>query len=196
VFGLRLRQTEGFLISLLKLMRLALAVPDHTTLSRRATKRRSPDKRQSERDRLSQNEPVQVLIDSTGLQIYGAGQWLEEKHGTKSRRNWRKLHLALDADSGDIIAHVVTEQDVGDTSQVEPLFDQIKMPIGQFTAHGAYDGNPTYDLVARHSAGAVVVIPPRANSVEPSGTNPSNQRDRHIAAINADRRMKWQVAIG
>lgn len=104
VFGMRLRQTEGLLTSLLKLTGLDLAVPDHTTLSRRASKPRVPDKRPG--DRVLENGPVHVLIDSTGLQLYGAGQWLEEKHGTKSRRGWRKLHLALDADSGDIIAHV------------------------------------------------------------------------------------------
>ncbi|MDR6903765.1 IS5 family transposase, partial [Rhizobium miluonense] len=140
--------------------------------------------------------PVHVLIDSTGLKIYGAGQWLEQKHGAKSRRGWCKLHLALDADSGDIIAHVMTDQDTSDASQVEPLLDQIDAPIRQFTADGAYDGSPTYDGVARHSAHAAVVIPPRANAVERSGADPSSQRDRHIAAININGRMKWQAATG
>jgi Transposase DDE domain len=93
VFGLRLRQTEGLLTSVLKLMELDLAVPDHTTLSRRASKRRSPKRREEDRSCVPENGPVHVLIDSTGLQIYGAGRWLEEKHGAKSRRNWRKLHL-------------------------------------------------------------------------------------------------------
>lgn len=83
---------------------------------------------------------MHVLVDSTGLQVYGAGQWLEEKHGARSRRSWRKLHLTLDADSGEIIAHTLTDQDTGDVSQVEPLLDQIGGPIGQFTADGAYDG--------------------------------------------------------
>ena len=137
---------------------------------------------------------VHVLVDSTGLEVFGAGQWLEEKHGAKSRRRWRKLHLALDADSGEIIAHVMTEQDAGDATQVEALLDQIDDPIGQFTADGAYDGNPTCDSVTKYSAGAVVVIPPRANAVERPDTDLSCQRDRHIAVINADGRMKWQAA--
>ena len=194
VFGLRLRQTEGLLTSVLELMGLDLAAPDHTTLSRRAGLGRSPDRRQGRV--ASGDEPVHVLIDSTGLQIYGAGQWLEEKHGAKSRRSWRKLHLALDADSGDIIAHVMTDQDAGDASQVGPLLDQIETPIGRFTADGAYDGDPTYEAVTQHSAGAAVVIPPRTNAVERPDSDPSRQRDRHIAAINADGRMKWQVATG
>jgi hypothetical protein len=137
---------------------------------------------------------VHVLVDSTGLEVYGAGQWLEEKHGAKYRRSWRKLHLALDAESGEIIAHVMTDQDTGDASQVEPPLDQIDGPIGQFTADGAYDGNPTYGVVAKHSANSAVVIPPRANAVDRSDTEPASQRDRHIVAINTDGRMKWQAA--
>lgn len=96
---------------------------------------------------------------------YEAGQWLEERPGARSRRGWRKLHLALDADSGDIIARVMTNQDAGDACQVEPPLDQIDRPIGQFTADGAYDGNPTYDAVTNHSPDAAVIIPPRANAV-------------------------------
>ena len=195
VFGLRLRQTEGLLASVLGLMELDLAVPDHTTLSRRARTGRSSERRQG-RSISAEGGPVHVLLDSTGLEIYGAGQWLEEKHGARSRRSWRKLHLALDADSGEIIAHTLTDQDTGDASQVEPLLDQIDSPIGQFTADGAYDGKPTYDAVTNHSAGAAVVIPPRSNAVERQDTEPSNQRDCHRAAIATDGRMKWQAATG
>ena len=173
-----------------------LAIETALTLGRRASKRRLPNKRQDDRDRIPEKGAVHVLVDSTGLQIYGAGQWLEEKHGTKLRRNWRKLHLALDADSGEIIAHVMTDQDAGDASQVEAMLDQIDDPIGQFTGDGAYDGNPTYGAVTKHSAGAAVVIPPRANAVERPDADPSSQRDRHIAASNTDGRLKWQAATG
>lgn len=192
VFGLRLRQTEGLLASVLQLMGLDLAVPDHTTLSRRASTSRLSDRRQG--CRFPGDGPIHVLIDSTGLEIYGAGQWLEEKHGARSRRRWRKLHLALDADSGEIIARVMTDQDTGDASQVEPLLDQIDGEIGQFTADGAYDGEPTYKAVTNHSGSATIVIPPRANAIERADTEPLSQRDRHIAAINTDGRMKWQAA--
>jgi hypothetical protein len=192
VFGLRLRQAEGLLESVLQLMGLALAVPDHTTLSRRARTWQSPNE---SRDRPGLPAgPLHILVDSTGLQVHGAGQWLEEKHGARSRRGWRKLHLALDADSGEIIAHILTDQDTGDVSQVAPLLDQIDSPIGQFTADGAYDGKPTYDAVIDHSAAAAIVIPPRVNAVEPIGDRPPGQRDQHIAAISRNGRMKWQVS--
>ncbi|CAK11555.1 putative transposase-like protein (plasmid) [Rhizobium johnstonii 3841] len=87
---------------------------------------------------------MHALVDSTGLQVYGAGQWLEEKHGARSRRGWRKLHLALEADSGEIVAHTLTDQDAGDVSQVAPLLDQIGGPIGQFTADGVNRPKPAH----------------------------------------------------
>jgi hypothetical protein len=194
VFGLRLRQTEGLLGSVLQLMDLDLAVPDHTTLSRRARTWQSPNRRRQ--PPVPSDGPVHVLVDSAGLKVYGTGQWLEEKHGAKSRRGWRKLHLAADADSGEIIALTMTDQDTGDTSQVEPLLGQINGPIGQFTADGAYDGKPTYDAIINHSTDAYIVIPPRANAVEPADDKPSGQRDLHIAAIKRDGRMKWQATTG
>ena len=112
VFGLHLRQTEGLLASVLNLMGLDLAVPDHTTLSRRARTWRSMNRPNGRS--IAKAGPVHVLIDSTGLEVYGAGQWQAEKHGAKSRRRWCKLHLALDADTGEIIAQTMTGQDAGD----------------------------------------------------------------------------------
>jgi hypothetical protein len=140
--------------------------------------------------------PLHVLIDSTELKVYGAGQWLEDKHGARTRRTWRKLHLALDADSGEIIAQCLTDQDTDDHSQVGPLLDRIDAEIDQFTADGAYDGDPTYRCVLKHSAVARIVIPPRITAVESDDTGPSEQRDDHIRAIANDGRLKWQVATG
>lgn len=145
---------------------------------------------------IAKTGPVHILIDSTGLEVYGAGQWLAEKHGAKSRRRWRKLHLALDADTGEIIAQNMTDRNAGDASQVEPLLNEIDRPISQFTADGAYDGEPTYDAIGRHSADAVVVIPPRSNAIDSLQTGIASQPDRHIEAIKAHGRMKWQTTTG
>lgn len=136
------------------------------------------------------------FLNAKPHKVYGAGQWLEEKHGAKSRRGWRKLHLAVDADSGKIIAHSLTDQEAGDTSQLKLLLDQIDDEIGQFTADGAYNGYPTYDAVLRHSAGAKVVIPPRSNAVEQPGAQACCQRDDHIASAQIDGRLKWQASTG
>ena len=86
----------------------------------------------------------------------------------------------------------MTDQDVGDASQVKALLDQIDVPIGRFTADGAYDGQPTYDTVTRHSAGAAVC----ANVVGSYDVDPASQRNQHIRAINASGRIKWQAATG
>jgi IS5 family transposase len=194
VFGLRLRQSEGLLSSVLDMIGLDLPVPDHTTLSRRA-RTWKPQARSNDRQHVADG-PIHVLVDSTGLKVYGAGQWLEEKHGVKSRRGWRKLHLAVDADSGEIIAHSLTDQETGDVSQVEPLLDQIDDEIDQFTADGAYDGTPTYDEVLRHSAGARIVNPSRSNAIKRPKAQASCQRDDHIASMQTDGRLKWQIGTG
>ncbi len=152
-FKLALRQTEGLMMSVLTLMGLTLSAPDHSTVSRRAV---ALPVIQPAHVPLG---PLHVLIDSTGVQVYGAGQWLEAKHGAKSRRTWRKLHLAVDAASGVIVAQTLTDQDADDPSQVGPLLDQIGDPIVQVTADGAYDGAPTYQTAAVHGDEIEVVIP-------------------------------------
>jgi len=189
-FKMRLRQTEGLIASVITLMGLTISAPDHTTVSRRAVTlpvippARMPD------------GPLHVLIDSTGLEIYGAGQWLEAKHGAKSRRKWRKLHLAVDAGSGMIVAQTLTDQDGDDPSQVGPLLDQINGQIAQVMADGAYDGAPTYQTIAAHDEDIGVVIPPRSTAVPSGEAGPLAQRDRHLEMITQQGRLAWQEATG
>jgi hypothetical protein len=141
-FKLALRQAEGLMMSVVELLGCELAVPDHTTLSRRAIKPPC-----IARPALPEG-PLHVVIDSTGLNVYGAGEWLADKHGQRARRQYRKLHLAVDADSGQIVAVTLTGQDVDDASQVGPLLEQIPAEVDQITADGAYDGEPTYAIIA------------------------------------------------
>src|ERR1700712_1568167 len=186
-FKLALRQIEGLMTAVLSLMDLTISAPDHTTGSRRAVTLpviQAPPVPPG---------PLHVLIDSTGLQIYGAGQWLEAKHGAKSRRRWRKLHLAVDAASGMIVAQTLTDQDTDDPSQVGPLLDQIDDPSVQVTADGAYDGAPTYQTIAAHGDEIKVVIPPRPTAVPSGEPGPPPQRDRHLAMIAEQGRLAWQA---
>src|SRR3954454_6513060 len=104
VFRLALRQTEGLMATIVHLLGLDLPVPDHSTLSRRAATLEVPRPK-------ARSAPVHLLVDSTGLKLCGPGEWLVEKHGTKERRSWRKLHLATDADTGRIVASVLTDKD-------------------------------------------------------------------------------------
>src|SRR5215204_5474130 len=105
----------------MRLLGLDLPVPDHTTLSRRAATLEVPRPRSSSRNAEREAEPVHLLVDSTGLKLCGAGEWLVEKHGTRRRRAWRKMHIGVDADTGQIVASVLTSHDVDDGSQVSPL---------------------------------------------------------------------------
>ena len=190
VFRLALRQTEGLIGSILRLLGLDLAVPDHTTLSRRAETLEVPRPR-------SGSEPVHLLVDSTGLRLCGPGEWLAEKHGSRTRRSWRKLHVGVDAETGRIVAAALTANDADDGSQVGPLLDQLDGPLASFTADGAYDRDDVYAEVAAPHPEAAVVVPPRSSAV-PSGTAETDptQRDRHLQLIAERGRMGWQKASG
>ena len=192
VFRLALRQTEGLIGSVIGLLGLELRVPDHSTLSRRAKTLVVP--RPLPR---RGGEPLHLLVDSTGLRLCGAGEWLLEKHGTKTRRAWRKLHIGLDADTGQIVAATLTRKEIDDGAEVGPLLDQVVGPVVSFTADGGYDQNSTYDEVLQRHPEAAVVVPPRSTAVpgDTAETAPT-QRDRHLQHIAEHGRMAWQRASG
>lgn len=191
-FQLPLRQTEGLLGSIFELLEVELRAPDHSTVSRRAMSLKSMSK-----GCVLPAGPVNILIDSTGLKVYGAGEWLQEKHKVRARRTWRKLHLAVDANTGMVMAASLTDNDVGDPSQVDPLLDQIEAEIVSVMADGAYDGAPTYAAVASHGPHIQVIIPPPVTAVlgADSELNPT-QRDQHIAMIADKGRLAWQAKTG
>lgn len=191
VFRLALRQTEGLIGSILRLLGLELAVPDHTTLSRRAATLVLPPRPHSG------SGPLHLLVDSTGLKLGGPSEWLVEKHGTKKRRTWRKLHLGVDAATGQILAAELTTSDVDDGSQVGPLLDQVDDPVVSFTGDGAYDRDDVYGAVAARHPEAAVVVPPRSSAVpsETAETTPT-PRDQHPQLIAERGRLGWQKASG
>src|ERR671917_740623 len=152
VFRLALRQTEGLIGSILHLLGLDLAVPDHSTLSRRAETLEVPRPASGPR-----GEPVHLLVDSTGLKLCGAGEWLAEKQGTSQRRSWKKLHIGMDAGTGRIVAAALTTNDVDDGSQVGPLLDQMATSVASFTADGAYDQDGVSAAVIERHPEAMVI---------------------------------------
>ncbi len=192
VFRLALRQTEGLIGSIIGLLGLDLAVPDHSTLSRRAKTLAVP-RPQPRRN----GEPLHLLVDSTGLRLCGAGEWLLEKHGTKTRRSWRKLHIGVDAGTGWIVAASLTAKEADDGAEVGSLLDQIPGVVASFTADGGYEQDRVYDSVAKRHPEAAVFVPPRATAVpsETAATVPT-QRDRHLRHIAEHGRMAWQKASG
>src|SRR3954454_11575361 len=192
IFHLALRQVAGFVGSVLRLLRLDLPVPDHTTLSRRS------GGLPGHRHLMVPPGPLHLVVDSTGLTLFGRGEWQEERHG-RAPRSWRKLHIALDAETGEIVAHAVTDKDADDAGQLPVLLEQVEGEIASVTADGAYAGEPSYEAVAACQAEPPpdVVIPPRITAV-PSKTSSSKptQRDRHIELIQKKGRIAWQKTTG
>ncbi len=192
VFHLALRQVEGFTRSVLRLLGLEIAVPDHSTLSRRGRGFAGRQPRAVRHDK-----PIHVVLDSTGLQIFGQGEWDGERHGRKPRR-WRKLHLAVDAETGEIVAHVLTDKDGGDITQVSALLATVEGRIASVIADGAYDGEAVYREAAsrQHDPPIEVVIPPRSSSVVTTNADCQTIRDRHVQFIAEKGRMAWQKTTG
>jgi hypothetical protein len=188
-FRLPLRQTEGLMTSVLQLLNLGLPVPDHSTVSRRALNLKTLSTAHD-----LPSGPLDLVIDSTGLKLYGAGEWLQDKHGAKSKRIWKKLHLAVDVKSGQIVAWTLTDKDTSDVSQVKPLLDQVKAPLACFLADGAYDGEPTYQRIEVKAGKIPILIPPPITAVL-EGV-PRSQRDQHILGIQSLGRLGWQKATG
>ena len=170
-------------------------MPDHTTLSHRSATLVVPRPQPITAD--DGTRPLHLLVDSTGLKLCGAGEWLLGKHGTKMRRSWRKLHLGVDAETGRIAASALTSKDVDDGAGIGALLDHITDPVASFTGDGAYDQDTVYAAVAERHPDAAVIVPPRTTAV-PSGrveTAPT-QRDRHLRCITEKGRMAWQQASG
>jgi hypothetical protein len=115
------------------------------------------------------SDPLHLLVDSTGLKLCGPGEWLVEKHAARARRSWRKLHIGVDADTGQIIAADRTSKDVDDGAQVAPSLEPIAGPVTSFTGHGAYDPDDVYREVCQRHPDAPVIVPPRSSAV-PSAT--------------------------
>jgi hypothetical protein len=192
VFRLPLRQTEGFLDSLLSLLGLDLKAPDHTTLCRR-----NQDVEVAPLTR-AYDRPIHLVVDSTGLKILGSGDWNVHKYkASRKRRDWRKLHIGVD-DEGFIVAAELTASSKGDASTLSDLLEQIEAPIRRFTADGAYDHRSVYDRVgAAGTEDVVIVIPPRRSGVStgsPEGL--WGQREAALQRIRKVGRREWQKQSG
>ena len=158
LFGLALRQTTGFVESLLRLIGLDWAVPNFSTLSRRqkALRVNIPDR--------GSQGPLHLLIDSAGIKVEGEGEWNARKHGNAKRRVWRKIHIGTDEQTLEIRAAEFTTSGLGDAPTLPELLDQIlpNKRIASVTADGAFDPRKCHDAIA--ARGAAAIIPPRKNA--------------------------------
>lgn len=191
MFHLGGRQAQGFLESLFGLMGVSLSVPDHSTLSRRLGS-------------LNVAMPVKptdharhVVVDSTGVKVYGEGEWKTRQHGWSKRRTWRKLHLGVDEATGEILVAVTSTNDVSDGQVLPDLLDGIEDEIEQVSADGAYDKRNCYDTIARRQAKAA--IPPRKGAkIWRHGNSKSDRhnRDQNLRRIRKVGRKRWKCESG
>ena len=159
VFTLKYRQLQGFAKSLLKLMNLEVKMPSYSQISRRA---KTLD---IKIDVPKSGEKLYLVFDSTGLKVYGEGEWKVRKHGYNKRRTWRKLHLGVDESTGLIHAQVLTEngKECGDAQQVETMLDQVESEIDKISGDGAYDSFDLWTILKEREIEGI--IPPQENAV-------------------------------
>lgn len=192
VFGLTLRQTQGFLASLARLLRLTIPIPHYSTFCRRAGGLATP-----RLPRAPGNRPVHLAIDATGLKVQGEGEWKMRVHGKDKRRVWRKLHLGVDTTTGEILAHELTPSERHDGPELPGLLAKIDGPVA------AVYGDKAYDAFDNHAAilarGARPVIPPRKGAAirpPPKVKDPPPTRGEAVRRIAEIGRAEWKKETG
>lgn len=190
LFQLAYRQTEGLGRSLAKLMGAEIAIPDFTSLAKRAAKL------EISLDVAHRRGPIDIVVDSTGLKVFGEGEWKMRKHGQSKRRTWRKLHLSVNPATQEIEAELLTENSGHDADQVPGLLDQVDGPVAAFYGDGAYDQWKVYGELDQRAIKPI--IPPRRNAkIKQHGNSgqPPLVRDEAIRAIRRVGRKSWKQSV-
>jgi IS5 family transposase len=191
VYGLPLRATEGLTRSLIKLLGVELKVPSYTTLCRR---RRSLE---IELPRRKKSEPLHMVVDSTGIKVYGEGEWKVRQHGYTRRRTWRKLHLGVDEATMEFVAVAVTTNDFKDSQLLPDLLEQVSDELSQVSADGAYDSRNCYDAIREREARAAIPPQKRAKIWQHGNTKAERHaRDENLRAIRKKGRRAWKRESG
>lgn len=191
LFRLPLRATQGLVASIIAMMKLSLKTPDYSTLCRRQRRL------EVTLARIVRGESVHVVVDATGLKIFGEGEWKVRQHGYSKRRTWRKLHLAVDEHTGEVLVSIFTEADCGDGEQLPEMLESIEEPISQVSGDGAYDSWENHQAIARR--GAKAAIPPREGSRIKQHGNTAKAalpRDEILRAIRQLGRAGWKKVSG
>jgi hypothetical protein len=191
VFHQRLRQTEGFVGSIFKLLGLKLDVPDFSTLSRRGDGLEVSLKKKDDKKK------VRIIVDGSGLKIAGEGEWKMRKHGKSKRRKWKKIHIAIDED-GEIRAVQTTGNDVSDDDAVESTLLEETAHIVAFTGDGAFDKRKVYNYCKGRNT-KEIMIPPRIDAKiwqHGNSKSPPHPRDENLRQIRKVGRKAWKISCG
>ena len=191
VYGLPLRATEGLTRSIIKLLGVDLSVPCYTTLCRR---RRSLE---VEMPRLKKSEPLHLVVDSTGIKVYGEGEWKVRQHGYTRRRTWRKLHIGVDEATLEFVAVVVSTNSFKDSQLLPDLLEQVDDELSQVSADGAYDSRNCYDAIREREARAAIPPQKRAKIWRHANTKAERLlRDENLREIRKKGRREWKRESG
>ena len=191
LFKLPYRQTEGFGRSLVGLLDIDVAIPDFTSLAKRAAKLGISLSLANKRG------SIDIVVDSTGMKVFGEGEWKMRTHGKSKRRTWRKVHLSVDPETHEIVAEVLTENSKDDASQVAPMLEQIDQRVETFYGDGGYDKWKVYKLL--ESKSIQPVVPPQRNAKIKQHGNATSEplaRDEAIRGIRSLGRKGWKEEIG
>jgi len=191
IYHLGLRQTQGLMDSIGQLLHLEVAIPDYSTLSRRrATLAIALPRSQSP-------EALHVVVASTGVKVFGEGEWKVRQHGYTYRRTWRKVHVGVDEASGEIVAAGVTTNNYHDSQLLPDLLAQVDEAIAQVSGDGAYDRRTCYDAIEERQAQAT--IPPQHNAkIWQHGNTKAAPlaRDKNLRRIRQIGRAAWKRECG
>lgn len=197
VYGLPLRGAQGFAQSVLALMGLCLPVPHYSTLSRRQVGL------ELAMPHLKRGQALHLVVDSTGCKVYGEGEWKVRVHGQSKRRTWRKLHLGVDERSGEIVAAVLSSNNVSDGEVLPELLEQVEGPIAQLSGDGGYDQRPCYEALQKREQEQgqplKVTIPPRRGArIWRHGNHKEHRlaRDENLREIRQKGRQRWKQQSG
>jgi IS5 family transposase len=191
VYGLPLRAAEGLTRSLIRLLGVELSVPCYTTLCRR---RRSLE---VEMPRLRKSEPLHLVVDSTGIKVYGEGEWKVRQHGYTRRRTWRKLHIGVDEATLEFVAVVVSTNSFKDSQLLPDLLEQVDDQLSQVTADGAYDSRTCYEAIREREARAAIPPQKRARIWQHGNTKAERLlRDENLREIRKKGRRQWKRESG
>jgi IS5 family transposase len=191
VYNLPLRQTEGLMASIIELLQVELAVPDYSTLCRR--RRRLGvclPKRKTD-------QPLHLVVDATGVKVYGEGEWKVRQHGYTKRRTWRKLHIGVNEASREIVAAVVATNNFTDGQVLPDLLEQIDEKIEQVSGDGSYDKRNCYEAIRERKARAA--IPPQKGArIWRHGNSKAERlaRDENLRRIRQVGRRQWKQESG
>lgn len=189
VYRLALRSCHGFVKSLMELLKLDLEIPSYTQVCRR--------QKSIELPRMAGNkESIHIVIDASGLKVFGEGEWKVRQHGWEKRRTWRKLHIGVDEKSKLIVASALTDRKCSDDKKLSDLLNQYEGSIHQVSADGAYDSHECFNEITKRKAIPTIPTQPNPKHKPKTKNDVKRPRDEVVWQIQQMGKVEWKKQSG